>query len=1198
MTTTWAVIRLYWDWDGDGDFSEPSENLSAYRLSTKCSRGCSGSPVLSEDTAGQLTCVLDNATGIFSKGNTGGTYYGYMVPGQLVKLTAQIGAGAEVTLFQGDLDDIELAPAPQTADTTATLTAKGVLGRPVGVDVSLASYADALSGSLVGAILNAASFPAGDRTIDAGLSTIGRYGLKSETAAAAEAMSALRDIEIAELGKIRESRDGKFIFESRAHRLSAPHTVSQATYTLDPAASIRAVSIFPIDTKSDVFAKFSAQARSTDLTDEQTLWQLSGSSVAIAAGATVSLTAKLADSYLSCSSWTTIDYEANTASDGSGTDCTTDVSIVQTRYGDGQDFSITNSGGVTAYLTMLRAYGIAIIEGDPIEVTDTVTGGIGKGTFPKTSSLITSVTEAQGWTAHAKALYGVLRQAVTIKLDANASAANFAEALRVDLSDRITVTAGAASRLYINADFWVERIEYEIDEQGRFDLVLRCAEIVTHVWGASYGDGGLGGNGSYAAVTVQPLHPPDDLKVYKFPVGTEISTGAIAWKYNDTIDAAEIRYKFVDGNPEYVDLSGETSILLAATFSGANYTIYKTAYDVGRCYFAYRFRNADGWSVWSDGNVEPTRVTDYSDAEDSSIADDGPPAGWTVTADVGLPANSVQVRASRPSIHGRRILFAMAQIKDISVDATWRELDDADVTLYDGSAVSHTLSGSKRFTRNSGSGFGTAQVGSMVLICRNQGSFTVDDVLMGYWVGNFEGDDPSTATWFELTGSITFAADVDYRIKIVTPPWEWTDEGYLGPSGWIGREFWAVVNADGSNGDMTSTEFVFPALDIGSALIANIRARVFFQTGWSASDDNTYSTTAPGTGEDGIESTVGAETTIDAALATGWIRVNFSGDGALAAFANARDRQEIKLILVNTSSAEIVITLASTFRSGRAFPTTPNALAPSESGLDILEGGEGAYFLTIPANSQGYLIAVHDGLQGKDDVISWEVPYTNAILSPTNNLIGVWELNGNADDSFVDARHGFLSSSPDDPDFTSGKIGQCLHIDGGNELMEVPDSTTPLTSFGVTNWTIGFWFKWDITGVLGNVSIHLFDGGPICVDIDCPGGTPTQFSLRIDADTVSINSVPATGVWHHCIASFDNGTGYLYLDSTLVASGAATVLYDQAFEFKLCPYAQGFEIWEEQIAVWKRTLTSGQRDTLWNGGAGLAFSAWPSDLLE
>jgi hypothetical protein len=1188
MTTTWAVIRLYWDWDGDGDFSEPSENLSAYRLSTKCSRGCSGSPVLSEDTAGQLTCVLDNATGIFSKGNTGGTYYGYMVPGQLVKLTAQIGAGAEVTLFQGDLDDIELAPAPQTVDTTATLTAKGVLARLVGVDVSVASYADAQSGFLVGAILDAASFPAGDRTIDAGLSTIGRYSLKSET----EAMSALRDIETAELGKIRESRDGKFIFESREHRLFSPHTVSQATYTLDVNGIIRAVSVMPIDTKSDVFAKFTTQANCTSLTDEQTLWQLSGSGVAIPAGGTVSLTARLSGSYLSCSSWTTIDYEANTASDGSGTDCTTAVSITQTRYGDRQEFAVTNSGGVTAYLILLRAYGIAISDGDSVEITDTVVGGIGKGTFPRSSSLITSVSEAQGWTEHAKALYGVLRQAVTIKLDANASAANFAEALRVDLSDRITVTAGAASRLYINTDFWVERIEFSIDEQSRVEVELRCAEIVTHVWGPSYGDGGLGGNGSYAGQTVQPLYPPDDLKVYKFPVGTEISTGAIAWKYNDTIDAAEIRYKFVDGNPEYVDLSGETSILLAATFSGANYTIYKTAYDVGRCYFAYRFRNADGWSVWSDGNVEPTRVTDYSDAEDSSIADDGPPAGWTVTADVGLPANSVQVRASRPSIHGRRILFAMAQIKDISVDATWRELDDADVTLYDGSAVSHTLSGSKRFTRNSGSGFGTAQVGSMVLICRNQGSFTVDDVLMGYWVGKFEGDDPSTATWFELTGSITFAADVDYRIKIVTPPWEWTDEGYLGPSGWIGREFWAVVNADGSNGDMTSTEFVFPALDIGSALIANIRARVFFQTGWSASDDDTYTTTAPGTGEDGIESTVGAETTIDAALASGWTRVNFSGDGALAAFTNARDRKEIKLILINTSSSEIVITLASTYRSGRAFPTTPNALAPSESGLDILEGSGGAYFLTIPANSQGYLIAVHDGLQGKDDVISWEVPYTNA-APVTLPLIAYWKFDETSGLFLDSTGNGHTLTPSAGVVYDTGKVGGAAMLPNGETL-----TLSPLLGLVAPQVPISFWYKGNLTLLVGG-GLKVVLGTSIDVyEVD---DTPT--------DHLQLTAGPFSADWHcvsiRFLSSFDYGYvievdnvvvgaslwpfGWASSEQTIVVTGGAGGGYIDEFgiwDIGNC-YSEmmGVFTWNGGAYTYVPADHS-LLDSFWNGGAG------------
>jgi hypothetical protein len=465
IPTKWATYRLYWDWDGDGDFSESSEELTSYRRNTKIYYGCSGSPVTSKDEAGKLICTLDNSTGIFSKGNEDGPYYGSMVPGQLVKFTAQIGSGAETTLFQGDFEDIQLNLGPRASEHTATLTATGVIGRLVGVDVPVASYVDTATGSLIGGILNAAEFPAGDRSIDAGQSTIGRYALKENT----EALSAIRDIENAEYGKLRESKDGKLIFESRAHRLSSPHTVSQATYSLDPTSAIRAEKIVPIDTKSDVFLKFSARARTTELTNDQLLWSLSGSPVAIANGDTAYITAVLPTDgqYLSCAEWTTISYEANTASNGTGTDVTEDVSIVQTRYGDRQNFAITNSSGSTAYLIVLRAYGIAIVEGDPAEISDSVSGGIGKGTYPYQSSLITAVPEATGWVAHGKALYGTLRNAVTITLDANASAANLAEALRVNLSDRITVDAGASSKLFISGDYWVERIEQDIDEQGR-----------------------------------------------------------------------------------------------------------------------------------------------------------------------------------------------------------------------------------------------------------------------------------------------------------------------------------------------------------------------------------------------------------------------------------------------------------------------------------------------------------------------------------------------------------------------------------------------------------------------------------------------------------------------------------------------------------------------------------------------------------
>ena len=130
---------------------------------------------------------------------------------------------------------------------------------------------------------------------------------------------------------------------------------------------------------------------------------------------------------------------------------------------------------------------------------------------------------------------------------------------------------------------------------------------------------------------------------------------------------------------------------LAASWEGVHYQVFYGA-NVGRWYYAFRLMNAAGWSVWSDGNNFPERVTDNVDTEGANFSDTGPPEDWTLSVQPGPLSGTAVVVASRPATNGKRIWFALFQIKDSST-GSWRAVDEnagAAITHYDGSAIDHT----------------------------------------------------------------------------------------------------------------------------------------------------------------------------------------------------------------------------------------------------------------------------------------------------------------------------------------------------------------------------------------------------------------------------------------------------------------------------------------------------------------------------
>lgn len=356
---------------------------------------------------------------------------------------------------------------------------------------------------------------------------------------------------------------------------------------------------------------------------------------------------------------------------------------------------------------------------------------------------------------------------------------------------------------------------------------------------------------SFLGTEIGILGSPDKLTAVAIPNGLSILGGVAAELFKDDCVEAEWRAKFVAASnyADVIDLrtvaeggtfvpDGSTNLLVtkAATAQGAQFP-WVSALQ-GRWYFVGRLRNGSGWSLWTDGNPTPKYVRQYVDTQ--TYSDDGPPAGWQVTLEPGPTANTVIVRASRPSSNGNNLLWWSVQVKDAD-SGLWRAIDanaGAAVTYYDGSEIAHSYADG--YLSKATDGWGTAQPGSLVIVDVRGGNFNVNYC---QWFLLSQGD-IGTNTLRIGTG-LRGGIIADLRIKIVSPPWEWSTEGYLGEEPNLGS--WPGPGVESSAngglglgwiaGNFTTQEFVSTPIPIPEG-VTNPEARVWFENLVARSDND------------------------------------------------------------------------------------------------------------------------------------------------------------------------------------------------------------------------------------------------------------------------------------------------------------------------------------------------------------------------
>jgi len=475
------------DWNNDGDFTDANDDITGDTLSLSWSRGRDyASALQGRSVAGKLSAVLINTAGKYSPSNTSSALTGDIVPGRSIQLQAGSGsfpytfpvAFNDGVRWQGKLDRIKPAPASR-GRKTATLTAFGTLGYLNQFETQLASQTNRRTDQAVGDILDDVGWDAADdRDLDTGLTTISRFWMSRK-----KAIDALRLVEEAEAGFVKESKSGQIAFENRHHRITqTASTTSQATFSDADGATHTFEQISQTDPLSTIINHVEATARTFDTASVAVLWthpETGSASPTLAPGESKVFVAEFpnpdsANNAMEVNAWTTpaatTDVLANSASGGGGTNLTGDLTIAASKTAERMEITLTNSAtGSDAFITKLQARGTAVSTKNPciVRAIDTTSqSSYGERKYVAKTKFIPTTSEAQDWCDYQMAIYGSPIEILAMTIPASAQG-NIGQSLTRDLSDRITVTASNDSKLGISADFFIESEKHQVSAGGK-----------------------------------------------------------------------------------------------------------------------------------------------------------------------------------------------------------------------------------------------------------------------------------------------------------------------------------------------------------------------------------------------------------------------------------------------------------------------------------------------------------------------------------------------------------------------------------------------------------------------------------------------------------------------------------------------------------------------------------------------------------
>jgi hypothetical protein len=224
-----AIYATLIDLNDDGDFLDANEDFSSRILQDPpitIERGRDQIRALAPPAAGKMDARADNRDRLLSTENTGSAIYASLYPGHRVRHQCVTNSTTYV-LGTGILDD--LPQYPGLGDRSVGLPCLGTLSRLRAADkVTTTLFVGITTDVALGAILDAVGWPAGERSLQTGKTTLNYWWLDD-----ADPFSAVVTLLNTEGpgATIYEDGRGYFVFENRHSRvLTARSNTPQATF--------------------------------------------------------------------------------------------------------------------------------------------------------------------------------------------------------------------------------------------------------------------------------------------------------------------------------------------------------------------------------------------------------------------------------------------------------------------------------------------------------------------------------------------------------------------------------------------------------------------------------------------------------------------------------------------------------------------------------------------------------------------------------------------------------------------------------------------------------------------------------------------------------------------------------------------------------------------------------------------------------
>jgi len=302
----------------------------------------------------QADVVLDNANMRFTPGYspTIGMAIEPNRPMQMFLGFEVQGQDKTIPVFKG----LTWRPQEDKNNRTVTIHAFDYIQFMNTYQLEKAIYTDQRSDQIIEDVLTTVGYTSSQYVLDEGLNTIGfAWFDKGETAG-----ERIRKICEAEDAHFYQDENGVLRFENRRHYTQAPHGTTQWTINKDDILQ------WEEDKNVDIVNRCTVIAKPRAVQDTTEIWK-DGIVEELERGEQLIIWAKWEDPVTSITDpAATTDYVANTASDGSGTDTTSDITVSVDKFTKTAKLTIQNNAGMKIYLTKLR------LRGTPATVTSEI----------------------------------------------------------------------------------------------------------------------------------------------------------------------------------------------------------------------------------------------------------------------------------------------------------------------------------------------------------------------------------------------------------------------------------------------------------------------------------------------------------------------------------------------------------------------------------------------------------------------------------------------------------------------------------------------------------------------------------------------------------------------------------------------------------------------------------------------------------